>query len=172
MLQVILPLPFLEISHFIGSLAGMGLILLGRGLQLRLDAAWVLTVALLAVGIFASLFKGLDYEEAMILSAIGAGLLPSRRYFYRKSSLFSERFNAGWIAAILIVIGASIWLGLLSYRHVEYSHSLWWQFTFSGNASRFLRGTVGAVALVLFFAMVKLLRPVSLTAPRSGAGGI
>ena len=160
-LKFILPLPLIEFSHFIGSIAGMGLILLGRGLQRRLDVAWVLTLALLVGGIFSSLFKGLDYEEAIILALIGAGLLPNRRYFYRKSSLFNERFNAGWGAAILIIVSASIWLGLIAYRHVEYTHSLWWQFAFSGNISRFLRGTIGAISLALFFAMYLLFRPMS-----------
>jgi phosphatidylglycerol lysyltransferase len=161
-LTYIIPLPFLELSHFIGSIAGMGLILLGRGLQRRLDAAWVLTMTLLAIGIAASLFKGIDYEEAILLAAIGAGLLPCHRYFYRKSSLFSEPFSASWIAAILVIVSASIWLGLIAYRHVEYSHSLWWQFAFSGNASRFLRGTVGALSLLLFLTLFRLLRPVRL----------
>jgi len=158
-LRFIVPLPLLELSHFLGSLAGMGLILVGRGLQRRLDAAWVLSLALLATGIVASLLKGLDYEEAILLSLIVVGLLPSRKYFYRRSSLFSQRYSADWIAAIVIVAGASIWLGLLAYRHVEYSHSLWWQFAFTGDAPRFLRATVGAVTLALIVAMVRLLRP-------------
>ena len=161
LLRYILPLPLLEFSHFISSLAGMALILLGRGLQRRLDAAWVLTVVLLPMGMIASLFKGFDYEEAIILLVIEAGLLPCRKYFYRKSSLFSERYDAGWMAAILIMFGASVWFGLVAYRHVEYSHSLWWQFTFSGNASRFLRGTVGAFVLAILWFMIKLMRPVS-----------
>ena len=157
-LRFIVPLPLLEMSHFLGSLAGMGLILLGRGLQRRLDAAWVVSLALLGTGIAASLLKGLDYEEAAILALIAAGLLPTRKYFYRKSALFSQRYGAGWIAAILIVTGASIWLGLLAYHHLEYSSSLWWQFAFAGEAPRFLRATVGALALVLAVGVIRLLR--------------
>ena len=103
-LQQFLPLPFLELSHFIGSLAGMGLLLLARSLQQRLDAAYVLTNVLLSVGIMASLLKGFDYEEALVLSLILVVMLHSRSYFYRKSSLFSQGLNAGWIAAVLIVV--------------------------------------------------------------------
>jgi phosphatidylglycerol lysyltransferase len=153
-----LPLPFLELSHFAGSLAGMGLLLLARGLQRRLDAAYVFTVTLLIIGITASILKGLDYEEALTLLAILVAVLPARRHFYRKASLFSQRFNAGWIAAIFIVLSCSIWLGFYAYRHVEYADSLWWRFTFGDNASRFLRGTVGAVVVGLFFALARLLR--------------
>ncbi|UCF91746.1 MAG: hypothetical protein JSW39_26315, partial [Desulfobacterales bacterium] len=60
---------------------------------------------------------------------------PTRRHFYRKASLFSQRFNAGWIAAIVIIIGGSVWLGFYSYRHVEYADSLWWRLAFGGDAS-------------------------------------
>jgi phosphatidylglycerol lysyltransferase len=158
-LKNLVPLPFLELSHFVGSVAGMGLLLLGRGLQRRIDAAYHLTVGLLIAGILASLFKGFDYEEAVVLLLILAAIWPTRRYFYRKASLFSQRFNAGWLAAIFIVLGGSLWLGYYSYRHVQYAGSLWWRFAFGGDASRFLRATVGVVVLGLFFAAARLMRP-------------
>jgi phosphatidylglycerol lysyltransferase len=159
LLKRLVPLPFLELTHFIGSVAGMGLLLLGRGLQRRLDAAYHLTIVLLITGIVASLVKGYDYEEAIYLLLILVAIWPTRRHFYRKASLFSQPFNGGWIAAILIVLGSSVWLGFYSYRHVEYADSLWWRFAFSGDASRFLRATVGAGVVGLFFAAARLLRP-------------
>jgi phosphatidylglycerol lysyltransferase len=158
-LKKLMPLPFLEISHFLGSLTGMALLLLARGLQRRLDAAYVLTTVLLGFGILTSLLKGLDYEEAIILLVILAVILPNHRYFYRKASLFSQRFNASWITAIAVVLIGSVWLGMFSYRHVEYSDSLWWRFAFSGNAPRFLRATVGAASIAILFAIARLLRP-------------
>jgi len=167
-LKKLLPLPFLELSHFVGSVAGMGLLLLGRGLQRRLDAAYHLTVGLLITGIAASLSKGFDYEEATALFLILVAIWPTRRHFYRKASLFSERFNAGWIAAILIIFGCSVWLGFYSYRHIEYADSLWWRFAFSGDASRFLRATVGVVVCGLFFAAARLLRPAAPQPTESG----
>ncbi|MGD2097317.1 MAG: bifunctional lysylphosphatidylglycerol flippase/synthetase MprF [Desulfobacterales bacterium] len=157
-LRQFLPLPFLELSHFIGSLAGMGLLLLARGLQQRLDAAYLLTNVLLGVGIIASLLKGFDYEEAMVLGLILAVMLHSHHYFYRKSSLLSQDLNPGWIAAVLIVLICTAWLGFYAYRHVEYANSLWWRFTFAGDASRFLRAMVGVVAFGLFIGLSYLLR--------------
>jgi lysylphosphatidylglycerol synthetase-like protein (DUF2156 family) len=47
-LQDFVPLPVIETSHFLGSLAGVGLLFLARGLQRRLDGAWVLAVGLAA----------------------------------------------------------------------------------------------------------------------------
>jgi phosphatidylglycerol lysyltransferase len=167
-LKKLVPLLFLELSHFIASVAGMGLLLLGRGLQRRLDAAWHLTVALLIIGIAASLIKGFDYEEAMALFVVLVAIWPTRRHFYRTASLFSQPFNAGWIAAILIILGSATWLGFYSYRHVKYAESLWWRFAFNGNASRFLRATVGVVVFGLFFAAARLLRPTSPQPTESG----
>lgn len=156
-----IPLTVLEISHFFSSLIGMGLLLLARGLQRRLDAAWLLAVIFLATGIVASLLKGADYEEAIVLTVLLAGLLPCRHQFYRRASLFGERFTLGWLIAIAVVVLCSIWLGFFSYKHVEYSNKLWWDFSFSseGEAPRFLRAMVGAMSVALFFGVAKLLRP-------------
>lgn len=154
-----LPLPLLELSHFFGSLTGVGLLLLARGLQRRLDAAWLGTVALLAAGVVFSLLKGLDWEEALLLSAMLAALWPCRRHFYRRASLLDESFTAGWSAAIALVVVGSLWLLLLSHRHVEYSHQLWWEFEFAGNAPRALRATTAALGLLVAAGLARLLRP-------------
>ena len=84
-LRPLVPLPLLEISHFFGSLAGGALLILARGLQRRLDAAYHLTVAVLSAGIVLQLFKGADYEEAIILGIMLFALVASRRHFYRKA---------------------------------------------------------------------------------------
>lgn len=156
-LDALLPLPIMEVSHFLGSLAGVGLIFLASGLQRRLDAAYYLSVSLLGAGILLSLLKGLDYEEALALTVMLVALLPARRHFYRKASLLNEPFSRGWIVAILIVLSCTFWLGFFSYRHIDYSHDLWWRFTLSDDAPRFLRALVGVVGVVLFFALGKLL---------------
>lgn len=158
-LRGFMPLPVMEASHFLGSLAGVGLLALAQSLQRRLDAAYVLSALLLAAGIVFSLLKGFDYEEAVALSLMLAALLPARGHFYRKSSLTAQRFTFGWAAAVATVVACSVWLGLFSFKHVNYAHELWWQFTLQGDAPRFLRASVGAAALVLFFAAVRLLRP-------------
>ncbi len=158
-LKDILPLPVIEVSHVLGSLAGAGLLLLARGLQRRLDAAYLLTAALLGAGIVCSLLKGVDYEEAAALSIVLGALLPSREHFYRKASLIGERFTAWWIAAIVLVLLGSVWLGLFSYKHVEYSNDLWWRFALRADAPRFLRATVGAIAAVSVFALARLRSP-------------
>jgi phosphatidylglycerol lysyltransferase len=158
-LDNLFPLAVIEFSHFVGSLAGAALLLLAWGLRRRLDAAYWLATAVLTVGIFASLLKGGDYEEAFFLTLVFAALVPARRHFYRKASMTSDAFSPGWIAAILLVVGATFWLGLFAYKHVDYSGDLWWHFAVRGDAPRFLRASVGVGALLAVFALQRLLRP-------------
>jgi phosphatidylglycerol lysyltransferase len=158
-LRLFVPLPVIELSHFLGSIAGVALLVLARGLQRRLDAAYQLTVIVLSSSIVFQLFKGADYEEAIILIVMLAGLVASRRHFYRRGTFLNDSFGPGWIAAILIVLISSAWLGFFSYKHIEYSTDLWWRFGVRGDAPRFLRASVGVVAALLIFAFHRLLRP-------------
>ncbi len=158
-LERFLPLPIIELSHFIGSILGLGLLLLARGLQRRIDAAYLLSAVLLAGGIVVSLLKGFDYEEALILGVMLAVLLPARPYFYRKSSLLGRSMSPTWTAAVLVIIVSSAWLVIFSYKHIGYAHELWWQFSLEGDAPRSLRALAGVVALGVLVAFAKLLRP-------------
>ncbi|HEV7783872.1 MAG TPA: bifunctional lysylphosphatidylglycerol flippase/synthetase MprF, partial [Thermoanaerobaculia bacterium] len=162
-----LPLSVIEASHFVGSLAGVLLMFLAIGLQRRLDAAYQLTVVLLATGTVVSLAKGLDYEEAIVLAIMLAALLPCHRHFDRKAALTAEPFTPGWSLAISIVVLGTLWLGFFAYKHVDYSRDLWWHFTLFGNAPRFLRASVGVVAVALGVAVSRLMRtaPMEPTTP-------
>ena len=157
-LQNFLPLGVLEASHFLGSLAGLGLLILARGLHKRLDAAYYVTSMVLFMGIIASLLKGLDYEEAFFLTVLLLALLPCHKYFYRKASLLSEGFTLGWITAILLALGCSMLLGIMAYGDDALDQSLWWVFTFEDEASRFMRATVGILVVVVFVAALRLMR--------------
>lgn len=147
-----------EVSHVVASMIGAALIVLGWGLSRRLDAAFGLTVALLAAGIGAALLRGLDWEEASILAGVLALLLPSRPAFTRRAALISEPFTPGWIAALLIVLGVTTWIGLVAYAHVDYSNQLWLHFSTHGDAARFLRATVAAIVVLFAFALLRLFR--------------
>jgi len=154
----ILPLGVIELSHFVASLAGVGLLVLAWALWHRIDAAYDLAVALLVVGIGASLLKGGDWEEASALAVVLIALLPARRYFYRKAALAAEPLETGWILAILVVVGTSVWLGIFAHKHAQYRNELWWQFALHRDAPRFLRATVGVVAALLATALFRLFR--------------
>jgi phosphatidylglycerol lysyltransferase len=158
-LDTVLPLGVIEVSHFVGSLVGVVLLILARGLHRRLDAAYHLAVVALGIGIAASLLKGADYLEALVLTAVLGLVLPARRHFYRRAALTSEPWSPGWVVAVLLVLGGTAWLGLFAYQHVDYSRDLWWRFTFYGDAPRFLRAMTGVFGVVLAFALTRLLGP-------------
>ncbi|WP_254427330.1 bifunctional lysylphosphatidylglycerol flippase/synthetase MprF [Rhodanobacter sp. C01] len=159
-LSEVLPLSVLEVSHLLASVIGMLLLILARGLQRRLDAAYWLTLVLLLAGAVFSLLKGIDYEEATLLTLLAMALAPAHRLFYRRASLFSTSFSVGWIVAIVAILGCATWLVFFSYKHVEYSTDLWWEFSFHrGGAPRALRALVAAAAAGMLFALASLIRP-------------
>ncbi|MCX5882859.1 MAG: hypothetical protein NTU74_13970, partial [Deltaproteobacteria bacterium] len=59
-----IPLPVIEISHLLGSLTGLLLLFLARGIRLRIDAAWYGSLILLATGIIVSMLKGFVWQES------------------------------------------------------------------------------------------------------------
>ncbi|HTM96977.1 MAG TPA: bifunctional lysylphosphatidylglycerol flippase/synthetase MprF [Croceibacterium sp.] len=154
-----LPLPFVEASHLAASLSGTLLLFLAPGLLRRLDGAFVATRLLLIAAIFFSLFKGYDYEEALILAAIGAALQWSRPAFYRTTSLLDAPLSVGWAIAALTAILASAFAGFFAYKHVAFTSSLWWQFSLNGNAPRFLRALFGSAVLVAGLSLWRLFAP-------------
>ena len=70
----------------------------------------------------ASLFKGVDYEEAIVLGLLLLMLRRARPMFDRKAALFATRFSPAWMAAVVAALAASVWLGLFAFKHVEYLH--------------------------------------------------
>jgi phosphatidylglycerol lysyltransferase len=160
-------LPIFEISHFAASLIGIGLLFIARGLQRRIDAAYFITVALLGMGIVFSLLKGIAYKEAIILTIILCMLIPTRGFFFRKAVLFAEPFTLGWGIAIATIMVCFFCLGYVVYINTEYSHELFWRFSFNANASRFLRVVVASSCLAITIALYRLFRaaPIKHTLP-------
>jgi phosphatidylglycerol lysyltransferase len=154
----IFPLPVVEASHLIGSLVASALIVLAPALQRRLNAAYWVALGCLFTGIVVSLSKGLDYEEAILLAVIALLLLPYRTEFYRQTSLLDQPFTLEWVVAIVCILGATFWLMLFAYKHVEYDRSLWFQFEFEGDAPRSLRAMFASVLAVVGFASLRSLR--------------
>lgn len=155
----VLPLPLLELSHLLGSVSGILLLLLARSLYRRYDSAFRITMLLLAAGVVTSLLKGLDWEEASILGLLMVLMWPCRDLFYRRGSLLHAPLSTGWLLASGAVLLGVIWVLLFSYRHVDYSHDLWWYFASDGMASRGLRAMGAVVAVLAVAGFAYLLRP-------------
>jgi phosphatidylglycerol lysyltransferase len=158
-LDQFLPLAVLEVSHLGASLVGLGLLVLARALFRRVRAAYHISVWLLLAGMFASLLKGLDFEEAALLALVLGVLMLGRRAFYRPTAILSERLTPAWVVSIAGVIVMAVWIGIVSHRHVGYSDQLWWTFALHGDAPRMLRASLAVIVLGSAYVLLNMLRP-------------
>jgi phosphatidylglycerol lysyltransferase len=159
LLRNFVPLSVLELSHLLGSVVGVGLLIIAHGLYRRLHTAWWITIWLLCAGILLSLLKGFDYEEATILAVVVIMLASARSRFRRRASLIEQHYSSAWIAAFFLVLLMAGWLVLFAYRHLAYDNELWWQFAFQASAPRSLRASLLAVMIGAAYGLWRVLRP-------------
>lgn len=159
LLRNFVPLSVLELSHLLGSVVGVGLLIIAHGLYRRLRAAWWITIWLLCAGILLSLLKGFDYEEATILAIVVIMLVSARSRFRRRASLIEQHYSAAWITAFFLVLLMAGWLVLFAYRHLPYENEMWWQFAFHASAPRSLRASLLAVMIGAAYGLWRVLRP-------------
>jgi phosphatidylglycerol lysyltransferase len=159
LLRNFVPLSVLELSHLLGSVVGVGLLIIAHGLYRRLHTAWWITIWLLCAGILLSLLKGFDYEEATILAIVVIMLASARSRFRRRASLIEQHYSSAWIAAFFLVLLLAGWLVLFAYRHLPYDNELWWQFAFQASAPRSLRASLLAVMIGAAYGLWRVLRP-------------
>ncbi|MEA2783455.1 MAG: phosphatidylglycerol lysyltransferase [Rhodospirillaceae bacterium] len=150
-LSLHVPLPILEASHFLASIAGLALLFVARGLFHRLDAAWWIAFLLITANLGLVLIRGGSVGEALALGFLLVALAMARRQFNRRASLLAQPFTIGWLLAVGITAVAIGWLLFFAFEEVPYRHDLWWQFEFDAQAPRALRAGLG-VLLMLFAA--------------------
>ncbi len=158
-LRSMVPLPVIEISHLVGSLIGLAMVVLAHALYRRIRVAHRLVSWLLLAGVLVSLLKGVDVEEATIAALVWLLLWSSRAAFDRQSRMSLRLLGPQNWFAVAAVVSATVVLGLFSYKHVDYSANLWWEFALRGDAPRYLRAAVLVAGLTLAMALWQLMRP-------------
>jgi len=158
-LQGLFPLAFVEVSHLVGSVVGVVLIVLAPALRRRVAAALWIIVAMIAAGAVLSVIQHLDMERFAFLVLAAIVLLACRKAFHRRSRLLGETLTPASFLFSAAALIALAWLFLLSYRAVPFSNELWWQFAFDNQAPRGLRAAVAAVSTFLILFIVFALRP-------------
>jgi phosphatidylglycerol lysyltransferase len=166
LLALHVPLPLVEASHFIGSIAGLGLLFVARGMLLRLDAAWWAGLLISIASLVLALPKGIAISEAILISCLVLSLALSHQQFTRRASLFAQPFTGGWLLCVAIILAGLTGLLMFAYRDVDYTQQLWWQFEFDGHAPRSLRALVAVAVLSLAIALRQLLRPPASSIPK------
>jgi phosphatidylglycerol lysyltransferase len=170
LLALHVPLTLVEASHFIGSVTGLALLVIARGLLHRLDAAWWAAFALAVVAAILAMPKGIALSEAAYLSLLALLLFISRGRFDRRSALFAQALEGSWLLSIGFVLAASGALLFFVYKEVAYKHELWWQFELNADAPRSLRAMMGVTLAGFGVGLWQLFRASSrVPLPPSGA---
>lgn len=172
LLALNVPLPLIEAAHFLGSVAGLGLLFVAHGMLQRLDAAWWAGLLLAGVSTVLSLPNGVQLSETVSLSFLVVALALSRKQFTRKASLFAQPFTTGWLLAVGGIVVALTGLLFFAYQDVEYNQELWWQFEVNGHAPRSLRALVAVGLIAAALAMRQLLRPPVITIAKPDAAAL
>ena len=172
----------IQYGHLAAAAAGVGLLMLSRGLWRRKRTAWLIACVFLAIGVVGHLIKGLDWEEASISAAILIWLLVERRHFLAEADPPSARQGLRILAAASAITLAYGTLGFwLLDRHYRVTFGLgaamrqtvvmFTQFYNPGlepisGFGRWFADSIYAIAALTFgYALIMLLRPVLLRGP-------
>lgn len=156
--RAMVPLPVLEIFHLLGSAAGASLLLLARGLYRRLHVAYVAAAILLALASVVLLLRHGSLLQASIPLLMLTLAWLTRSEFHRGKGLLDERLEFGWILGMVVVLAASLGLGLLIHAEAVDASQLWWHFTSGGDAARALRASLLVVTMAGIFTLLRLVR--------------
>jgi phosphatidylglycerol lysyltransferase len=158
LLRTTVPLFAVELSHMIGSVAGLAMLFVARGLLHKLDAAWWAALVLTIIAGVLALPKGIAVSELMVLTWLTILLIISRKQFNRRSSLFSQTFESGWLLAVASVIAGCAGILFFVYQDVAYADQMWWQFAFDDYAPRAMRTLLVVAVLGVMIGFRQLLR--------------
>jgi len=159
----------LEGGTLASAIAGIALIIVSQGLARRVSSAWLFAIGALLVGVVASLFNDFGYENAAFLGAGALLLLPFRKAFDRPGRLTAGVFDTRWFATVIGAGVAAAAFFFFVHKAVPYSNDLWSEFSRDSNTPRALRAGLAATAIMFFFGIHLLTRPVR-GKPPEGAG--
>ena len=141
-----LPLPLVEVGQLAAALAGLVLLVLARGLSRGYASAYKLTIVLLSLAGLASLLKGLDWEEALILATIAAAA-------WSQSALFDRASRGDWLEWGDIGVGFAalavfVIFGIFSHHIDAAGLERWTSIGYRLQGARFLRSAASMLVVV------------------------
>jgi len=157
--EKIVPLGAVEVSHLLATLSAAMMLFLVRGLLRGYRSAYVLTMALFAASALAHPLKGGDYEEAVVSVVLMILLFGSRKVFTRRG-----RVPLGWeLALALGVASLAMYLvvGLAAFEKLPFDSESWTTFAYQAQTNRFLRAAVLLAVATILVVIRQSLRPVS-----------
>ena len=110
----LLSFPIINISHQLSVAAGFLLLGLSRGIEYRVKRTYELTMFALILAALFSIFKGIDYEEAIFLIIVALILRASKGQFYRESYVLTWGKTIFDIIVILVITSMYLIIGYLN----------------------------------------------------------
>jgi len=159
----------LEGGTIASAVAGVALIIVSHGLARRVSSAWWLAICALLAGAFASLLNDFGFENAAFLGTGALLLLPFRKAFDRPGRLTAGVFDVRWFATVIGVGIAAAAFFFFVHKAVPYSNDLWSEFSRNSNTPRALRAALAATALLFFFGIYLLTRPIQKRLPEGAS---
>ncbi|WP_411346425.1 bifunctional lysylphosphatidylglycerol flippase/synthetase MprF [Paenibacillus sp. WLX1005] len=158
-MENILSLPIMRLSEQLSVVIGIMLIIVSRGISLRIRRAFVWTAGLLIAGAVFTFAKGFDYEEAIILMIVAIILWVSRAKFNRESASLSPRSIGVWVILAFIsslcyyLVGSQIHPSLL--RHLPARAQQW----FLNPHEYAVTAVIAFISALIVLAAIFALRP-------------
>jgi phosphatidylglycerol lysyltransferase len=112
--QEILAFPIINVSHQLSVATGFLLLGLSRGIEYSVKRTYEWTMFALILAAVFSIFKGIDYEEAIFLIIVALLLRMSKGHFYRESYAMTWGKTIFDISIILIITSMYILIGYLN----------------------------------------------------------
>ncbi len=158
----------LEGGTLASAVAGMTLLIVSHGLARRVSAAYWFAIGAMTAGTVAALLNDLDIENAALLGLGALALLPFRQAFDRPGRLTEGVFEARWFATVFGVGLATAAFFFFVHKAVPYTNDLWAEFSQGSSTPRALRAGLVATAVLFFFGIHMLIRPVRRVPPVEG----
>ncbi|WP_054023986.1 bifunctional lysylphosphatidylglycerol flippase/synthetase MprF [Bacillus sp. FJAT-28004] len=158
--EQLLSFPIMRLSHQLTIIIGIMLIMLSRGISLRVKRAYYWTLFLLCAGSFFTLAKAFDYEEAIFLLIVAVLLWISRHRFYRLAIPVGLYNVLGWGLITLLIVYGYYLIGSQSHpaflNHLpKRAHSAW----LLDPSQHMIAAIFGLLVAWLILSLLYLFRP-------------
>jgi phosphatidylglycerol lysyltransferase len=148
---------FVDLLHFLLSIAVVVLLFISRALQLRIKNAWIIACVSTSFSVVFILIVGALPFVFVCFMVLLIALLVSKKYFYREISILNTAFNTWWFSAVGGVFVLSVWIGCFVNKQDIFSLTVFFKNLLSiTDYGRFLRASlgVGSIIFIVIFEQI------------------
>jgi phosphatidylglycerol lysyltransferase len=145
-----------ETSHMIAGTIGALLIFISAGLWRRVKAAWTTAIVLLVMGAAISLSKGMNWEEALVITCVLGVIVAVRDSFLQRPTRMMIGLSPGWLAMIFGSLATIFWIASFSYADLFTNLEAWRDYGIENDVGRTQRAFVGICIASVIIALSHL----------------